>query len=339
MRCSVGSLHLPRDRLGLVSFRTTLVDIRFAKIPTGKSFLGSALAKVILDSQSQRDLKPILVICKTNHALDSFLEDLRSRGITEIVRMGGKDTEDWLKPLRLSEVRSKMKLTRFESDQIKTARTRQHALTREGVGWCDGFSSLTLSWHVFKDYLRARHRAIFDEFEEIERLNHDLQDLRRVKRYYGFGYEYWIRGGDIADIETLLDTVDTLLGEPQTTSVDSFRAKLLANVKENILNASVKPSGIWTMDLDRRRALVGTWVADLNTWSLCDGLAEVHRRHQVAVKLLNHAYQPIDVTCLGSRKFSTPFALYPHLRDLFFLESLLTTTMLVRIVPLKAATS
>ena len=278
------------------------------------------MARVILDSQNEQDFKPILVICKTNHALDSFLGDLRLRGITKIVRMGRKDTEDWLKPLNFSEIRSKLKHTRSEILPIKAAQTRQNVLTREGVGWTDGFSSATFSWHVFKDHLKAHHRAIFDDFEEIERLNHDLRDLHRVKRYSGFGYEYWIRGGDLSDMQSLLDTLDTLLGEPHPTSSETFRAKLLANVKANVLNASAKSGGVWTMDLDARRALVTRWIEELNPWSLCDGLAEVHRRHQVAVKSLNRSYQAFDVRCLTERKLSTLFPSSLHLY-VFVLEA------------------
>ena len=268
----------------------------------GKSFLGSALAKVILDSQSGQSPKPLLVICKTNHALDAFLGDLRDRGITKIVRLGGKDTEDWLKPLRISEVRSKMKLTQSELLPIKAARTRQHVLTREGIGWADGFSSLTFSWHVFKDYLRVHHRAIHEEFQEIERLNADLRDLRRIKRYNGFGYAYWIQGGDLSDIESLLDMVECLLGEPQSSSADSFRMKLLANVKENAMHGTAKSRGIWSMSLSERHAHVAQWTAELNAWSVCDCLAEIHRRHQQAVKSLNSIYQPIDVKCLANQQ-------------------------------------
>ena len=274
----------------------------YTNVFLGKSFLGSALAKVILDSQSGQSSKPILVICKTNHALDSFLGDLRDRGITKIVRLGGKDTEDWLKPLRISEVRSKIKLTQSEWLPIKAARTRQHVLTREGLGWADGFSSTSFSWHVFKDHLKFNHQGVYEEFQEIERLNAELRDLRRIKRYNGFGYAYWVQGGDLADIESLLDTVDSLLGKPCSDSEESFRMKLLAHVKENAIHASTKSGGIWSMNLVERHAHVARWVEELNAWSLCDGLAEVHRRHQVAVRSLNSVYQPLDVKCLANQQ-------------------------------------
>jgi hypothetical protein len=48
---------------------------------------------------------PILVVCLTNHALDSFLEGLLDVGIESIIRVGSAlKTSERLKPYNLSEV-------------------------------------------------------------------------------------------------------------------------------------------------------------------------------------------------------------------------------------------
>ncbi|CAM9586369.1 unnamed protein product, partial [Ectocarpus sp. 8 AP-2014] len=52
---------------------------------TGKTFLGVLLAQIILASTDRK----IVCVCYTNHALDSFLEDLLDKGVTDLVRIGG----------------------------------------------------------------------------------------------------------------------------------------------------------------------------------------------------------------------------------------------------------
>ena len=53
---------------------------------TGKTYIGVQLSRIIHRATSEI----MLCVCYTNHALDSFLEDLEAAGITEIVRIGGR---------------------------------------------------------------------------------------------------------------------------------------------------------------------------------------------------------------------------------------------------------
>ncbi len=53
---------------------------------TGKTFVGALLCDAIL----RRSSETILCVCYTNHALDQFLEALLAKGITSIVRIGGR---------------------------------------------------------------------------------------------------------------------------------------------------------------------------------------------------------------------------------------------------------
>lgn len=91
---------------------------------TGKTYLGAALAQVILASQSKATQKPILTVCMTNHALDSFLEDLLKDGITKVARLGGGSKEDWTKSHLLRGLSSKMKLTQIELNNLRSRRLR-----------------------------------------------------------------------------------------------------------------------------------------------------------------------------------------------------------------------
>lgn len=53
---------------------------------------------------------PVLVVCYTNHALDSFLEDMLDAGIKDIVRVGSPSKiSERLKPYSLQEIGLKVR--------------------------------------------------------------------------------------------------------------------------------------------------------------------------------------------------------------------------------------
>lgn len=65
------------------------------------SFLGVALTKVLLESRGYTSRRPILVVCTTNHALDSFLKDIQQAGVAKFVRLGSNSKETWTKAFSL----------------------------------------------------------------------------------------------------------------------------------------------------------------------------------------------------------------------------------------------
>ena len=67
---------------------------------TGKSFIGVLLAELFVASTDHI----ILVVTFTNHALDDFLESLLDKGITKIVRIGGRSRSDRLSEYNLREL-------------------------------------------------------------------------------------------------------------------------------------------------------------------------------------------------------------------------------------------
>ena len=274
---------------------------------TGKTFLGVSLAQVILASQDKTDPKPILAVCMTNHALDSFLGDLLKKGITRIARLGSASKEEWTKQYRIRELNSKMKLTRIERHRLKQARKQVEHLAREGAGWTESLSNDTLGWCALQDYLRTSHKAIYDQFVTLERLDSDITDLRRAKRYAGFGYEFWFNGGDIRNLEGLLEVVNTLLGDCElpndsATAADDFRERLLQGVKRNATSSGVTEDRIWALSVGERHALVSQWIEELSPWRVCDALAEIHRRHQAAMKRKRVATEAIDARCLAQQQ-------------------------------------
>ena len=80
---------------------------------TGKTFLGVSLTKAILAARSFSQ-KPILAVCTTNHALDSFLGGLLQHGVNKVARIGNGSKEEWTKQYSLKALTSSMKLTEHE---------------------------------------------------------------------------------------------------------------------------------------------------------------------------------------------------------------------------------
>ena len=88
---------------------------------TGKTFLGVALVKTLLASREEADSGPILVVCMTNHALDNFLDDLRSAGLTRFARLGRGSREQWTRS------HSIFALSRHEQQSVAEKKKLAHA--------------------------------------------------------------------------------------------------------------------------------------------------------------------------------------------------------------------
>ncbi|MCJ1250969.1 hypothetical protein MMC30_008199 [Trapelia coarctata] len=278
---------------------------------TGKTFLGVSLTRVILDSQEKSHPKPILVAAQTNRACDDFLKDVMEKGM-KIARLGGGSKEDWIIPYTLHPLCGKMKMTQMEGANAYSARLPLEHLAKDGLGWAESLSTQMLGWHSLKDHLKAYHRDIYDHFADLEKLDrYEAADVRKVKRYSGFAYEFWVGGGDIKDITSLLEVLDRLLGEGQPAEETSSSAsaelkeRIMASVKRNtdtIPPGTGKPGNVWSLSLPDRHALVASWIQELNPWKVCDGFAEVHRRHQVAFQRKKTVMRPYLARCISSQQ-------------------------------------
>ena len=277
-------------------------------VGTGKTFLGVSLAQAILSSQTGQP-QPILVASQTNRACDDFLSDLKKKGISKIVRLGGGSKEDWTRPHMLREVSSKMRLTGTERHDVREARANTEHLARDGLGWAESLSKDMLGWYTLKDHIKERHSNIFDHFASLEHVDTDVTDLRRAKKYSGFAYEFWLSGGDIKDMDSLLEALDIMLGnceltnQSQSSSIE-FKRRIFAGVKTNTEVAAADTDGeqIWSLSIAERQSLVASWLRELNPWKVCEAFAEVHRRHRAAITRKIQAFQVIDARCLAQQQ-------------------------------------
>ena len=266
---------------------------------TGKSFLGVSLIRVILASVDKSQRKPIVVICQTNHALDSFLKDLWEKGVT-IARIGVGTKDDWIRPYDYKTLGKKIEKSPYDKHEQWDATQKANSLEADGKSWSEGFHKDKHSWCMMRDHLRVYHTASYHQLNQP--VGNNNFDFRRGKNYQGFVWEYWSNGGDIENMEELLEAAATLLGtcevenESNSSKAIEFKAKLLAIIKENATKAKADP--IWSLSVSQRDALISQWIKEMDPWKLCDSLAEVHRRHQVAVNRKIDSYEGHNVRTL-----------------------------------------
>ena len=73
---------------------------------TGKSYVGKIILQLLLENQF--DSNPVLIICHTNHALDSFLESMLE-STSKVVRVGGRSSSEKLGSHNLQSIKAAMK--------------------------------------------------------------------------------------------------------------------------------------------------------------------------------------------------------------------------------------
>ena len=83
---------------------------------TGKSYVGAILARILMANTD----KPIIVVCFTNHALDTFLESLMKH-TGKIVRIGGRSKSQKLEPFTLASIKKHLKQSMARNSQIYKA--------------------------------------------------------------------------------------------------------------------------------------------------------------------------------------------------------------------------
>ena len=107
----------------------------------GKTFLGVALTRVLLVSRQQARQSPILLVCRTNHALDSFMDGLRQANVEELMRVGTASHEELTKSINLKNIAKSSSTPRDEKSVRK--RVKREILESYSVldAWSKGLST------------------------------------------------------------------------------------------------------------------------------------------------------------------------------------------------------
>ena len=396
---------------------------------TGKTYLGVALTKVLLASRPAHDPRPILVVCVTNHALDSFLGDLRSQGIAKFARLGRGSKEEWTQAHDIFTLARNTRLSQSERQNRKLASARcddlyadcmslaqcvvrtsaedrnsnitadirrahihddcdinksikgaqesdddgsfndsgnfdlcdepdvpdepsEHELSQGTVAtglWvkdCDdevtqqprglqepqhpstsGESQITgqgdslhepsnadvdTTWVAVRDYLEHYHPLIYNSFVQLERSRDSTVSVARLsRRARGFAFDFWLHGGDLDDIQQLLDHFDSMLGrnklpmgQDQQERYSALCFKLAQSIADNAKLAAnnrldaQRGSDIWSLGIQERRLLVQSWLHKIGPRATPDKLAELQRRYLSAVSARRELSRPSDARCL-----------------------------------------
>lgn len=154
------------------------------------------------------------------------------------------------------------------------------------------------------------YASAFESFVGLETIPESkLADIRLARKAGGFAFEYWCRGGDIEDIDQLLECFSTILGNNGSPggmdSVEEERVtkSVLASISHNadLTLSRRSKNDIWSLSLEERRHLWTKWKEEVNAWIIVDQAAEIQRRHQLAILKKKSALQQVDVRCLGQR--------------------------------------
>ena len=276
---------------------------------TGKTYLGVALARVLLASRPSESRLPILVVCLTNHALDSFLGGLWNSGIANIVRYGGHSKEDWTKPFQKQNVSRRFKNSKADRSALTLARTVADGHGSECQSWCEALNEKGLSWPSVREHLQVKDPATLAQFTAVEKADTlRVSDIRLARKAGGFAFEFWCQGGDIKDVKLLLETFRHVLGDDSDASdLDPRAAKqreerVLENIRWNLaeIDQYQGNTDIWKLPILRRQQLSQQWKHEIGLQTILDRTAEAHRRHQVAVSEKRKVFDDIDLRMLGN---------------------------------------
>ena len=166
-----------------------------------------------------------------------------------------------------------------------------------------------------RELLKHKSPPMLDQFAGLEKISEStLSDIRLARKAGGFAFEFWCAGGDIKDIDRLLEKVNSMLGEKgeRSQSSDSEedrdfhpRQRVFNNIVSNADAVTEQniPTGAdaWRLSVSERQNLLVEWKEEINPQTISDRTAEIHRRHYTAICRKNKLYHSIDARCLEQR--------------------------------------
>ncbi len=181
----------------------------------------------------------------------------------------------------------------------------------EGTGMCTSLNQGLMNWPAVSGHLERNYNSVYRSFADVEHVDVDqkLSEVRISRQAGGFAFEFWCSGGDLNDIESLLESFHTMLGRniTQGASFDSdhdpqARSKVVSQVSQNAVQLSgIAGDDIWAMSLTERLQSVKKWQEEIGPAKIADQAIELHRRHQAALQRLNQVRVDGGVHRYGSQ--------------------------------------
>ena len=168
------------------------------------------------------------------------------------------------------------------------------------------------TWVAVRDYLERYHPLIYNSFVQLEHSRDSTVSFARLsRRARGFAFDFWLRGGDLNDIQRLLEHFDSMLGrnklpmgQDQQKRYSALCFKLVQNIANNAKLAAnnrsdaQRGSDIWSLGMQERRLLVQSWLHEIGPYAIPDKLAELQRRYLSAVSARRELARAGDARCL-----------------------------------------
>ena len=151
-------------------------------------------------------------------------------------------------------------------------------------------------------------------FTELETVDQGkLADIRLARKAGGFAFEFWCSGGDLEDVERLLEHFNNMVGNDPLLDCDDDAITIKHRVASNICwNADTvkqrsSAGDLWSFSLKQREQLLQSWKEKIEPRTILDRTAEIHRRHHAATQRKRAIFDNIDARSLVNRK--PPFGL------------------------------
>jgi AAA domain len=275
-------------------------EVAFTQGPpgTGKTYLGIALSRVLLASRSTANRKPILVVCLTNHALDSFLGGLVEAGVTKVARIGRGSKEEWIKKFELRTLTRNTRMSQLAWEKKMMAVRDAQTLFTEIEAGCKGLNAEaatgSLSWPTVEAYLRTTHREVYQQ----------LTTSNDNPYAHSFAFDYWSGGGDLRNLRELRTELETCLMGSSANDGSSISTQGIDRALEQITihaqqqSARAEQKNIWKGSLEERQQMLRSWKAEIDREELIEHFSTLQTDHQSAGEAIRKTWYQRDAKCL-----------------------------------------
>ncbi|OAP63427.1 hypothetical protein AYL99_02654 [Fonsecaea erecta] len=264
----------------------------------GKTFLGVQLAKTLLESRHSQ--KPILLVCLTNHALDSFLADLRDAGVSNLLRIGSGSKADWTDAINLRNMRRKTRMKKADSHRLYAHDLQKKLLLAELDLLCKALSCQTHTgnppWHYVEDILRNKYPDVHSQF----------MTNPNVSLAQSFTFEYWSGGGDLKTIRELHLELACRLAQtskdgakPTQENVDEILLDISYHAELQSANAG--ESSVWNLPLSERQFMLRHWEAEVDGEKFATKMVSLYSDLQVYMEKIKTIHEARDAQIMSSQ--------------------------------------
>ena len=166
-----------------------------------------------------------------------------------------------------------------------------------------------------RQLLRSQYPEILAQFTALEKPDISrISDIRLARKAGGFAFEYWCQGGDLKDIDRLLQHFEAVLNRSDSLPrLDPRQRSALGRLRSNIsinvetLQSTSDDDNVWNLGLSEREELLSQWGKEISAQGIVDRVAEIHRRHQTAVFRKRRVQDEFDRRMLENGAFRALF--------------------------------